>query len=116
MKKIMLGALFLSLISSLAQARPMPDEVGVCYQFKDDKLIDMGVCVISAGYGAGGTYTHMKFQGKSYTYERSNDKEYDDYVRDVFYGKVTDIAILDSMEEEEMIYCFKDKPYDICHN
>lgn len=114
MKKIMLGALFLSLISSLAQARPMPDEVGVCYQFKDDKLIDMGVCIISAGNGAGAMYVNLKFDGKQYLYERPND-----YIRNTFHEKVTNAQDLDYLEkyaEEEMIYCYKDKPYDICHN
>jgi len=39
-----------------AIARPYPDEVGVCYRFEGDVLVQHEPCIISAGYGAGAHY------------------------------------------------------------
>ncbi|MEM9220022.1 MAG: hypothetical protein AAGD25_37560 [Cyanobacteria bacterium P01_F01_bin.150] len=95
--------------SSLATARPYPDELGICYRFQDDTLEQREPCVISAGYGAGAHYVvlhwsddtstaiHMinycvdgqEFDDRGFCGYRVNDQDAEPYERDAFLGIAT---------------------------
>jgi hypothetical protein len=45
----------------VAQARPYPDRVGVCYEYQSNELERVEPCVIHAGSGAGAQYAAMRW-------------------------------------------------------
>lgn len=103
------------LCSVIAYARPNPDKVGVCYLFKGNELKDRDVCVVAEGGGAGGMYTNLYFKGKEYLFEYPYDKVDEiTYPRDVFYNFL-EPERMDIFEPDEIIWCYKDKPYDVCY-
>jgi hypothetical protein len=90
------------------QARPYPDQVGVCYAFQGDTQTRLEPCVIRAGYGAGAHYAVLNWSDGTKTsilmvndcpdgnYNQSgfcsytvNDRDAEVYQRDVFLGETT---------------------------
>lgn len=102
LRKIIVG-LSLSFLAVISHARPNPDKIGICYLFQDDTLKDKGVCIVSTGGGAGGTYTNLDFNKKEYlfefeTYDAENELT---YLRDSdFYHKITP-ELMSSYEYED---------------
>ena len=115
MKIVAMLFVLVGLFSMAVYARPNPDEVGVCYLFKGNELKDRDVCVVVQGSGAGGMYTNLYFKGKEYLFEYSND-DIDEitYPRDVFYNFLEPERV-DIVEPDEIIWCHKNKPYDVCY-
>lgn len=114
MKKwLILPLLFL--LMTTANARPLPDTVGVCYLFQGDELKDKDVCIISRGTGAGGFYHNFKIGAKRYLFEYSYEEMEDiGYARGLFYERL-EPETAELLDDDEIIWCFKDKPYDICY-
>jgi len=90
------------------QARPYPDQVGVCYAFEGDNQARLEPCVVSSGYGAGAHYAILNWSAGTKTnivmvnactdgnYDTSgycrytvSDRDAEVYQRDVFLGKTT---------------------------
>lgn len=118
-----------SIFSCSVYAAPMNEEVSICYKFSNDQLVKKSTCLISSGYGAGGSYVAIE-QGKlhynietSNTYNEKTD-DYDEseptlndmpahyYHRDLFYHKITDKSLI----TDQSLNCIKtkDKKIDIC--
>lgn len=120
-------ALAISALPMFAQAHSSPDEVGVCYKFSGDKVKDTQSCIISSGGGAGGMYTNIKMNNRSYPFEgmcgmnskcdyNLNGKSITSYIRDGIFHKR--ISQEEASTAEHLLYCFKNKngSIDICHN
>ena len=125
-----LALLGLLIFSCSAFSAPMSEEVSICYKFNKDKLINKSTCVVSTGYGAGGSYITLE-KGKSiYNIEIENryDKKTDSYeegditlnemlvtsyYRDLFYNKIADKSFVN----DDSLSCFltKNKKIDICY-
>ena len=127
--KIILSALVLWAIGTMVHAAPMGEKAAVCYIFKADKLKSKSPCILSMGYGAGGSYASMLIGEKLYNAETSNcyDKKKDEqyecgtslngkdaihYNRNLFYKKITDSSLI--TENSLSCYLSKDKKIDIC--
>lgn len=106
MKKYILLLLALPLA---ALARPNADKLGICYSFDGNKLKDRGVCIVSSGNAVGEMYTNIDFNGKKYLFEFSDINKLV-YHRDSFFNR----AKFEEIPEDEVITCYKHKPYDIC--
>ncbi|TEU30078.1 hypothetical protein [Alkanindiges illinoisensis] len=117
------------LISGVAHAAPTDDRSGICYTFSGNKLLTKFSCLVSTGYGAGGTYESMKMGKKQFNAEIStcynqateettecgaslNEKDAIHYYRDLFYKKITDPTLVDSRSLS--CYQTEDKKTDIC--
>ncbi|MCH7328962.1 MULTISPECIES: hypothetical protein [Acinetobacter] len=113
----------------IAHAAPTGEKVAVCYIFKGDKIINHSPCILSTGYGAGGTYESMQIGKKSYEaetqicYDKKSDnniecgislngKDATYYHRNLFYNKIDDIKLINS--DSLSCYITKDKTTDIC--
>lgn len=107
-------ALSLLLLSSLAVASPNPDQLGICYLFNKNTLVNKGVCVVSSGGGAGGFYYNIDYKDKNYSFEFANDDESLIYYRDSFYNVITK-ETEEYVDDNERITCFEHKPHDICY-
>lgn len=102
------------LFATTVYARPGADSVGVCYLFDGDELKDRDVCVVSRGTGTDGAYTNLFFNKKEYLIEGNYENlEKITYPRGLFY----EVVEPERMEylDDEIIWCFKYEPYDICH-
>lgn len=57
------SAIAASLIAPIqpTDARPYPDQTGVCYFFRGETRELMQTCVVSGGYGAGGHYSVLQW-------------------------------------------------------
>lgn len=100
-----------------AHSAPMGEGVGVCYAFKGDKLKSQQPCIISQGYGAGGSYTTLTIGKKSYNFEYPSEYDHDEedywdyYFRNLFYQRISILQIT----EGQYLTCFYHKPYDMCY-
>ncbi len=116
------------LIATTSHARPLPDEVGVCYEFKADEMIRRDICIITEGNAAGGMYANLQLaDGKQYQIASHgiiglNDDLYDlngkdavHYLRDASFYETTDYEGLAEINEPAL-YCYKTKTLDLCHN
>lgn len=114
------------LVSVGGFAHSYPDEVAVCYQFKGDKLIDTGVCIVSSGGGAGGFYTNIKWNNKEYLIETDtmqndnpktylNGKKVKEYYRSATFLDKTTLKHANEFDQK-ILYCYKTKRLNICHN
>lgn len=124
MKRLLAVALGFGLLVSTAQARPNPDRLGICYQFKNGELATRAPCVISSGYGAGAQYTTLTFNNREYYAEYPNirpnmpptldDKPALEYRRDTSF---LDILKGKAIEGEEYMSCIKTKDgkLDLCY-
>lgn len=128
MKNLIL--VFFSIFSCSIYAAPMNEEVSICYKFSNDQLVKKSTCIISSGYGAGGSYVAIE-QGKfTYNIETMNNynektDDYDEseptvndmpayyYHRDLFYKKITDSSFV----TDSSLNCVKtkNKKIDICY-
>ena len=97
--------LSLAISSGAAYTAPISEDAAICYKFLNDKLVNKSTCIVSNGYGAGGSYTTIE-QGKStYSIEtemcyKAKTDEYEEcgtslnnfqakfYYRDLFYKKM----------------------------
>ena len=50
----------------VANADVSPDRAGSCYIFKDSKLSQRGVCLISSEISHGHEFRELSFEGKTY--------------------------------------------------
>lgn len=122
--------LFLSLlfITINVQARPLPDHVGVCYEFKGDEIIQRDVCIITEGNAAGGMYANLTLMnGKQYQIASHgiiglNDNLYDlngedavHYLRDAAFYNIANYERLVEIDEPAL-YCYKTNSLNLCHN
>ena len=124
MKKLLAIAAALAALSPAAEARPYPDRLGICYQFKNGEFASRAPCVISTGYGAGAQYMTLTFNGKEYYAEYPNirpnmpptldDKPALEYRRDTSF---LDILKGKALEGEEYMSCIKTKDgkLDLCY-
>lgn len=119
MKKLLFSLITMCFYIS-AEARPYPDEVGICYEFKHKKLSQKSLCIISHGYGAGSSYTNIQIANEDYFFETNTmteetfykDESVEHYLRhNGFYHKISEV---DSSNEH--IYCYKSASIDLCHN
>ena len=125
--KVSILASVLALACSGASAHSNPDESGVCYIFKANKLTSKAPCIISSGGGAGGIYTSLDFKGKTYSFESGIDSKGNEvwsdskgavksYLRDgTFYKKISQN---EAQYANHLLYCFSSAKtkLDICHN
>lgn len=115
-------------ITTMANARPSPDAVGVCYEFKGDEIKSRDVCIITSGNAAGGMYTNLNlingklYQIASHGISGINDDLYDlngedavHYLRDASFLQVSTYDELAEVNEDA-IYCYKTKKLNLCHN
>lgn len=124
MQKVFLVFTALALISG-AEARPWPDQLGICYVMKDGQLASRQPCVVSTGYGAGGNYTSLSFGGKSYTIERStmtaketatlNEAAATEYLRENAFFNIVSSKEATSRADEELLWCAKSRYIDLCY-
>lgn len=123
-------SIVLACLSCLAHSAPMSENISICYQFNNDKLIKRSACIVDSGYGAGGSYINIE-QGKSVylietesLYDKKNDSYNDgettlndiaatSYFRNLFYKKITDKSLI----SENSLSCFmtKNKKIDVCY-
>lgn len=79
----LLTTLSLATLTLSVEARPYPDSLGICYFFKGNDREKREPCVISTGYGAGGSYVVLRWQDGEETFiERVNfcpDRDIDEY-------------------------------------
>ena len=126
--KFYIVLLAFSIIPTASQAGPLPDEVGVCYEFKADEMIRRDICIITEGNAAGGMYANLQLvSGKehqiaSHGISGLNDGLYDlngkdavHYLRDAAFYNTTDYDGLSEINEPAL-YCYKTKVLDLCHN
>lgn len=128
MKKIILLSLIGAFVG-VASAAPVDEKPGICYQFSGSKLINKSTCIISSGYGAGGSYNSIQIGKKEYTAETSTcyDSKKDEsvecntelngksamfYNRDLFYKVIANKNLIN----ENSLSCYQtlDKKTDIC--
>lgn len=117
------------LTSQILFAAPMNDRPAVCYIFNLGKLKSMSPCILSSGYGAGGTYDVLRIGKRKYVAETStcydektdnnfecgttlNNKEAIYYKRNLFYDVIVDSSLID--DDALSCYITKDKKTDIC--
>lgn len=125
-----LALLGLFTFSCSAFSAPMSENMSICYKFSKNKLIEKSRCIVSTGYGAGGSYVTLE-QGKStYNVEIENhyDKKTDSYeegditindvvatyyYRNLSYKRITDKRFI----HDDSLNCFlaKNKKIDICY-
>lgn len=115
--------LLFTFITSVALARPYPDRLVICYEFKNNKLVQRQPCVESTGYGAGGSYTFYSFGQKEYYIETNTMKPEGDmqingqkatlYTRDASFFNILKGK---PMKGEKYLFCYKTKDgkIDIC--
>jgi hypothetical protein len=56
-----LSTIGLAMLATVVEARPYPDQSGVCYFYRGDTQEMMEPCVISGGYGAGAHYAILRW-------------------------------------------------------
>ena len=127
-KLVILCSVLLASLSS--NARPYPDKVGVCYEFKGDTPSKMDTCIISITDGAGGTSTVLRLQNKRYEIEgiesENSSSRYSykytvngvsakSYYRNASFYDIADPEVLFE-NDEPALYCFKTSSLDLCHN
>lgn len=128
-KKLILLCAVLTL-STAVHARPYPDKVGVCYEFKGDTPSKMDTCIISITDGAGGTSTTLRLLNKRYDIEgietansvdrygykyTVNGVSAKSYYRNASFYDIADPEVLFE-NDEPALYCFKTSSLDLCHN
>ena len=124
-KRILLSLMTAGVVS----AAPHPDTLAICYTFSGDKVLKTGPCVVSSGYGAGGTYQTIHFQNKEYAIESAtevtpsgatrtawttlNSGKGIEYVRDARWYTIIKGALY---PDGDYLYCTKtpDGKTDIC--
>ena len=120
----------LVLVATNANARPYPDQLGICYFFSGDKLKQKKPCVIATGYGAGSMYTSLEVGKKEYTFTTNtmieneettyNDKPVYVYSRLMgFYRELSDDDVKSGVYEySDLLPCYRtqDKKLDICYS
>ncbi|WP_180644934.1 hypothetical protein [Acinetobacter bereziniae] len=128
MKKLITLGLFL--ISGTTFGAPMSEDMKICYKFSNNKLVSKSSCIVSSGYGAGGSYTSIEQGKKEYSvetqmcYNKKTDEQEECgtslngvdanfYYRDLFYKKISDISLI----SDNSLKCFitKNKKIDICY-
>lgn len=109
--------------SSQSLAAPYIDKLTICYEFKNDKLIDRQPCVKSSGHGTGEQYIHYSFGKKNFSINidtthpvetyKLNDQKAISYSRDAYF-----LNIHKGKHLENLVYldCYttKDGKIDIC--
>lgn len=127
MKKIM--RLLFSLFIGNAYAAPMDERAAVCYVFAAGKLKTKAACILSSGYGAGGSYESAQIGKQTFNAETStcydekrgkdvvcdtslNDHDAKHYYRDLFYQPITDASLID--DRSLSCYITKDRKTDVC--
>ena len=127
---ILLITLILTVLSGASHSAPMNEDVSICYKFVNNKLVNKASCIVSSGYGAGGTYTSIEQGKNTYSIETQmchNNKTDEDeecgttlnnvdanfYYRDLFYEKISDMSLV----SDNLLKCFitKNKKTDICY-
>ncbi|NNG82930.1 hypothetical protein [Acinetobacter sp. ANC 5378] len=122
--------LVLSIVCETAYSAPMNEDATICYKFSNDKLVNKSSCIVSSGYGAGGSYTSIEQSGNTYSIETEmcykaktddyeecgtslNNVEANFYYRDLFYKKISDMSLV----SDNSLKCFitKNKKIDICY-
>lgn len=117
------AAIGLLSVSIPAQAKPYPDELGICYGFNDDELQSADVCLIQSASGIGEQYTTLQWNQKTYDILSNgskyllNDSDAVFYLRDAaFYQPLSDSEVLSIDDGEPVLFCYKSRSLDICHN
>lgn len=91
------------------------DQAEVCYEFLGETMISRGVCVVSAQSGAGGGSFGLLYKDKEYLFEYTEGEPFDVYYRTTRYDTVLPDEEAKFLEiNEEYLFCFKHKPYDLC--
>ncbi|MFC6593184.1 hypothetical protein ACFP81_14955 [Deinococcus lacus] len=117
------------LTTGVAGAAPNPDALAICYTFSGNKVLKTGPCVVSSGYGAGGSYQTIHFQNKEYATESATEMTSSgvtrtvwttlnggkgiEYVRDARWYTINKGALY---PDGDYLYCTKtpDGKTDIC--
>lgn len=106
-------------LATSTEARPYPDQSGVCYIFQGDTQELMEPCVISSGYGAGAHYATLHwsdetttsinmdnscdpdaFDANGFCSYTINDRAAEYYERDVFMGVA-------AMDDPDNMPCYR---------
>jgi hypothetical protein len=107
-------------IATVTHARPSPDRLAICYTFNNDDLLKKIPCIISSGYGAGGSYTQLAIGQTSIQIEDDdgqkhpkgpmlNGKKARAYNRDgYFYQSVDKNVHRDKNEADNDLFCFNE--------
>lgn len=116
MKKILLVSVLAALPSFLYAAtnsKPelTPDQRATCYRFDKDTVIDTGTCIVSAGTVSGGNYFNLSYRHRNYEFVYAYSDDSVLYTRDGLFRR----KHFDDIDENELLYCFKNHPYDICY-
>lgn len=121
--KVVVGLLMM-FASSPSNSRPNPSYASICYEFKEDVLINYDTCVVSTGNSAGVLYTTLKYNNKKYKLDNSvgngetwtlNGLTANEYTRDPYYLERTKFDEL-VQYEDPIIYCYESSNTNICHN
>lgn len=121
--------LFTVMTAGIASAAPNADTLAICYTFSGDRVLQTGPCIVSSGYGAGGTYQTIRFQDREYVTESAteltssggtrtawttlNGSKGIEYVRDARWHNIIKGALY---PDGEYLYCTKtpNGKTDIC--
>ncbi|MFC6619513.1 hypothetical protein [Deinococcus radiophilus] len=121
--------LFTVMTAGIASAAPNADTLAICYTFSGDRVLQTGPCIVSSGYGAGGTYQTIRFQNREYVTESAtelmssgdtrtaqttlNGSKGIEYVRDARWHTIIKGALY---PDGEYLYCTKtpNGKTDIC--
>lgn len=122
LKKLVILAMLAVGFNQLAVAHENPNQKTTCYKFAKDKLVASAKCTVESGGGAGGMYTNMVINGKRYNYESplpmdgdmGNSNNENEYTRNAkTFKRYPNNANIP--QNAKLIFCQKDKPYDICY-
>ena len=115
--------------TGVVNAAPNADTFAICYTFSGDKVLKTGPCVVSSGYGAGGTYQTIRFQDREYVTQSATEMTSSEgtrtvwttldgsrgieYVRDARWYNIIKGALY---PDGEYLYCIKtpNGKTDIC--
>ncbi|MFC0821372.1 hypothetical protein [Moraxella marmotae] len=94
-----------------AQAHSFGKNEETCFLIKGDKVVKKGKCTVDVGSGAGGIYTNIKIDKKTYLYETTFEEQDNfSYNRSAKTFK----KISPKNLGKKFLICYQDKPYDVC--
>ena len=101
-----------------ANALITDDKVGVCYEFKNNKVVEKNICLISYASAQDDTYIDLKVNNKIYklfSHYSSNSYTLDGQLADFYYRTPTHFNKYRGSWKKRHLACYKSILEEVCY-